>query len=1332
MKRQTQFILATLLCLIYEFTYAQLSNNQFEIRHLEYNEGLSSQRVFSIIEEKTSGAIWIGTKVGIDRYNGSQVKHYSLSGQFYYGDLAGRRIYLIYNQEHGILAYDQTGKIYQFSPSEDRFKLIINLTSFIKTSFVLNTVHVSSNGSFWFGLDKGLYKKENNQIIAVCQDCFVNNIVTSDTETYIGTSTGVLKLCESQIRPITDLLKVQTLHIDKEHNQLWIGTLNNGVFTLDFNSLKINKIKNNNSSFLNPIRAIVPYDDKTILAGVDGGGVFTIDTQTQEASILMNTEDTTQNYLKGNGVYALTIDKQGNIWIGSYTGGVSIAIASRASISTITHEKGNPQSIANNNINDIEEHANGNIWYATDFGISIYNPESGKWHHTLKNKVAVSLEKESVDHIWVGTYGNGIYLLDSNGNEKKHLTQQQGQLTTNYILSVCQDVDGDVWIGGLDGNLVQLTHNGTVKRTYNIKWVQSIHIMDKDRIAVATVNGFFIIHKKDGAIKHYASSKEFRDQNISSYIISMYFNHDDTVWLGTEGGGLNLYNIKTGESKVFTIKDGLPSDDIYSIYKDHSGKIWVSTGKGLATIDSFQINNMNYISDVEREYNKSSFTKTKDGKIVFGSTSGAVFITPRMITNKKYEAPLHFTEFTVEYRDSTEREYLKPLLYSQMNKGAIELDYSHNSFIVCFESINFHYQRDIVYQSILEGYDKNWSKYTSNGQVQYTRVSPGDYTLSVRSLRRSDGQVISENKIFISIAQPWWNSWWAWTLYVCSIGTLFYFILQYKRNQLQKKHNEDKIKFFINTAHDIRTPVTLIMAPLEDLCKESDIPEKAVNLLRLVRNNTQKLNSLISQLLEFERFDSNKSKSIPVSICMNDFLTEEAASFQSYCEQKNLQLNLQLPKEDIYIYADKTLIGILLDNLISNACKYTPKGGDITITLTANRKTVTISIQDSGIGIPNSAKKYLFKDIYRAQNARESNELGTGFGLLQVHRILKMLHGKINVKSEENKGTLFTISLKRLNDNNLITKQKPTEINKLQTDLIDENLTFESNEIQNDQALNTILIVEDHDSLRYYLRKTFEKKYKVIDVANAQEALNYLSEEYPDLIISDIMMPGIPGDEFCQKVKENPDTSGIPVILLTAKVSHDSMIEGLKKGADDYIPKPFSTEVLRLKVHSIIETRNRQREIFLRQALELVQQQKPGINLSIDEQEKTPSLNEPEQNQENSTIDIGESDKVFIHNATQIVIEHIDDCEFGILQLCQEMAMSRTLFYNRLKSLTGKGPQEFIRLIRLERAAELLRNGIPVSEVVLQAGFANAKYFSSLFKKQYGVQPSKYHSSKEN
>ena len=521
---------------------------------------------------------------------------------------------------------------------------------------------------------------------------------------------------------------------------------------------------------------------------------------------------------------------------------------------------------------------------------------------------------------------------------------------------------------------------------------------------------------------------------------------------------------------------------------------------------------------------------------------------------------------------------------------------------------------------------------------------------------------------------------------------MLYFAVRYKGNQMQKKYDEDKIRFFIDTAHNIRTPVTLIMAPLEDLAKDTALPEKARYCLDLARANTDKLYNLISKLLEFERSDISRRHVELAPVDLTKIFTDEAATFLSDCEKRQITLKVSSPEDNIFVLADRHLVEIICDNLLSNAFKYSKPHGTVEFSLSHDSRYAVIKVRDHGIGIPKKDRKHIFKDVHRAGNAIHHEAMGTGFGLLMVSRVVKKLGGKITFTSEEGKGSEFTVTLR-------LTAPAPSGTADGTASVPASPVpgtTVQEHEIHDSGvSRETILIVEDHDTLRQYLRRIFEQEYDVADASGGEEAVAYLKKNYPDIILSDLMMPGIQGDDLCRMVKDDPDTSGIPFILLTAKAGQDSLMDSLRKGADDYIQKPFKPDILKQKVRGFLENRKRMREFFLREALKQAGSADASEGVREEVQDNT----------------ISESDRQFVHKATETVLVNISDPEFNINSLCHEMAMSRTLFYSRIKSLTGQ---------------ELLEKGMNVADVSVETGFVNAKYFSTLFKKQFGVQPSRY------
>lgn len=1274
--------------------------------HLQAKDGLSSDRVFSIVEDK-DGVMWMGTKEGVDRFNGREFKHYPLYDDFYYGDFAARVIELIINEQDELIAYDSTGRLYSFNPILDKFEVKLRLNDRFKEYITLNTVKQASDGSLLMGLTSGLFRLNGDSISEVAGGLNVNDIIVLNDSVIIATTSGTVLLSPDFKEPKVLFDKnTQSLFYDDDTRRIYLGTFNNGLWRYNLDTGAAEKLSHTYEGLEKPVRSIKRLNDNNIVFGIDGAGVYSFDTRNTKISHLADTEDSTDIHLNGNGVYSLLKDSYGNLWVGSYTGGITILMFLSWPAMHIIHDKGNTNSISDNNVNSIAENSDGKIWFATDAGISIEDPSTNSWRHLAIKSVIVSLQRLGDGRIAAGTYGDGIYTFDSSGRVLKHINRENANLSSNYIFSIQQDADGDIWAASLDGGIMRFDRDFNYKKTYPISVSFNVTITPDGKVAAATADGYYVIDPKTEHIEHFAGIAEQANSNTSVYIISMLFNSDGNVWLGTEGGGINVYNPASRTViRKYRIEDGLPSNDIYCLLKDNDGHIVASTGNGIAILQDFVFKSINYLHGLAKEYNKSAGVLLGDGDMIFGSVYGAVRLTPAKATNASYKANLRITGFVIDGRED-DIDYLKSL-NEHLADGRIALSYDDNTFAVRFESINLPYQEDIGYQYFLENYDNSWSAVSESGTALYKKVMPGNYTLHIRSVRMSDGTVLDEKDIKISVSKPWWLQWWAICIYVAIVVLLGYFIYRYKRNKLKQNYDEDKIRFFINTAHDIKTPVSLVMGPISDLQNDTTLSGKAKELVDLAGSNIRKLNSIMTQLLEFERFEHGSRKLQPETIDMTEFVAMEVDCFRNAFKRKGIDIIFNKPDESVCMSGDRYLLEMMIDNLLSNACKYTKTGGAVTVSLLPGDKKFSLTVSDNGIGIPSQDQKKIFTDVHRAQNARESNESGTGFGLLQVKRIVEIHGGGIQLKSREGLGTVFTLTFKRTY---LSAAPSPTE--KLTISYLDELGSFEPySNINGSDKSNTILIVEDNDDLRNYLSKTFSDDYNIAATSSADDAMIYLEDHYPDLIISDVMMAGMQGDDFCLAVKSNPSTAGIPFILLTAKAGHEAMVSGLTKGADDYIPKPFNTEILKLKVSGMLANRDRLREFFIRQAVGQVTEQKEP---------------EPEPELGNEDKPVCEADRIFIDKVSDIIAQNLRDPEFNIDRLCREMAMSRTLFFSKLKSLTGKGPQEFIRILRLEKASELLKNGVAVNEVCDMTGFANSKYFSTVFKKHFGVSPSKY------
>ena len=540
----------------------------------------------------------------------------------------------------------------------------------------------------------------------------------------------------------------------------------------------------------------------------------------------------------------------------------------------------------------------------------------------------------------------------------------------------------------------------------------------------------------------------------------------------------------------------------------------------------------------------------------------------------------------------------------------------------------------------------------------------------------------------------------------------------------------------MNTAHNIRTPLSLVLAPLADLAKDATLGDKSRKFLEMAQRNGDKLLRMVTELLDFQKIAVAKTQVRLQKVELSVLLRQQVDKFQMSAQEKHISLRLATCGQHTFS-TDLSMMDLIFENLLSNAVKYTQVGGTITVSASLDEvaKQVCIQVSDTGIGIPKTEAKHIFQSFFRASNAVNSQEMGSGLGLMLTRQLVQKLGGKLTFESEEGKGTAFLVVLPDNGDVDVSVSSKPAIL----PETSDTSVSADERIISEEPLKDTLLFVDDNEDLRQYIRMAFADQYHVVDVESGEAALKYLSENGEcDIVISDVMMPGMQGDELCRRIKENKETSWLPVILLTAKAGRDFMIEGLDLGADDYIAKPFDSAILASKIASMLKNRRRLSQYYMEQSLAIVRGEDSGQSSSksllpsepslpsVASDETNKSSDETNKSSDEKEPDLDPMDQVFVEKATRLVLDNLSDTGFTIDRLCREMAMSRTLFYGKLKTLTGQGPQDFMRFIRLEQAAQYLKQGDSVLDVSVKTGFVNVKYFSTVFKKHFGVSPSKY------
>ena len=620
-------------------------------------------------------------------------------------------------------------------------------------------------------------------------------------------------------------------------------------------------------------------------------------------------------------------------------------------------------------------------------------------------------------------------------------------------------------------------------------------------------------------------------------------------------------------------------------------------------------------------------------------------------------------------------------------------------------SINFDNPSSILYSWKLEGFYDQWTPPTSNGTIRYTNLSPGNYTLKVRSILLDNQQILEEREIQILVERPFWLTFWAFLIYALFIIGAAYAFLRYQIIKRERKTSEEKINFFTHAAHDIRTPLTMIKAPLSEIMEKESLSENGQKNIQLAMQSTENLAELANNLINFQKEELYSSQTIVTAHELNHYLSNYMHQFDSFARQKDITLSYESSFDSLDVWIDTSKMDSILRNLLSNALKYTPQGGRVSLKAESNKNTWTLFLSDTGIGMNKEDQKKLFKYLFRGYNTANQTTTGCGIGMLLTYRLIENHEGKISFTSTENVGTTFQLTFPIRSKNYQYKKEEKEGTDKVLTTEQETagNITtdIQFTDSQTDEQAPLILVVEDNAPLRSFIIHSLSDTYQVEGAGNGQEALDFINERQPDLILSDIMMPVMDGKKMCQIVKSQMETSHIPIILLTALGDKEHILEGLEIKADQYLVKPFDVHILKATIHTLIENRKMLRNRF-KSAVTALPEEAPAVELptSLDDE--------------------------FIQKVTELVKEGLGK-NFNVDTLCASVNMSRTSFYNKIKALTGIAPAEFIRNIRMQEAALMLKSQrYTVAEVSDKMGFADPKYFTDTFKKFYGVPPSIY------
>lgn len=760
-----------ILCL--PFRALALSVNDFTFSHLDMSNGLMNQRIYSL-RQTADGAVWITTKSGVARYNGSAIASYSLMDKATNHNLIGCNPRFVQGSDSLLQVFDEGGRIYQYNAVQNRFDVVADITHLYTRYNKFNDIYKEGD-TYWLAMSEGIYVLRKGKATCVLPKVYANCILLAAKNTLLfGTRQGV-KALDAQHRAapkgrLRDYLPYDAVsgHYDTDTKRLWLGTYAQGLILVDGEgeSTSVPGVPQT------PVRAIVPYDCTTMLVGIDGAGVYQVGRLSptdHRATLLFNANNEVSGTLHGNGIYALLVDSWNNIFIGSYSGGVDIARPVGSTVAIYQHQRNNTQSLINDHVNAVLERSPSSVLIGTDDGISMLNPLTDEWRHVARGLVVLAMCEAPDGHLLAATYGHGVCEIDEQGRVTQRYGTFNGTLGEDHVHALLSDRRGHLWIGCQDAELAEVTPQGL--RYYPVDNVESLAMMPDGRMAVGTIKGLYLVTPGQREVKelHYFSSNP---NEVNRYVLDVFIHDERYIYIATDGGGLYVYDLRTNTCRQLTMADGLPSNVVMSVMADKAGRLWFATERGLSFSfpDSLDdIVDVNYCYGFQREYTHSAIALLENGNLLLGSTNGAVVVNPHFVQKLNYTAKLRFTG--VSSRDD-DPEAFNDEVARMLEKGKLNLSYCQRNFELYIESINLRNQFDIAYQyKVGKG---EWSQMTTQQYIRFVNLEPGTHRLVLRAVSQTSQIVLDERELLITVARPWWNSWWMWCIYIALVAALFY------------------------------------------------------------------------------------------------------------------------------------------------------------------------------------------------------------------------------------------------------------------------------------------------------------------------------------------------------------------------------------------------------------------------------------------------------------------------------------------------------------------------------------------------------------------------------
>lgn len=1319
-----------ILSLSFSFHGQSLSQDRTHFYHLSTRDGLSFGAV-STLSQDTLGFIWVGTKNGLNRYDGSKFKVYHDRNS----RLQGNGISKILIDEASRMWVGTYSGLYLYHPPQDTFQLIeLQDSRSGAGALQVNDLIQYRTGQFWLAAEDGLYalSADSNQVLLKKMDLGALGKVSVKSlaldldgdQLFVGTKDRGLWIFQMRSKTLVQTqsasdetgpapLNIRTML--KTGNSLLLGTWNQGIYQFSLTEQNVRQLPVLNKHTINCMGMM----DSTLWVGL-GNGLAELDLLTLDL-VNLYTGDKFEYSLSSGGIDCMLQDRDGNKWFGSTEEGLNVIGGLSNGLNVHFFTRGDEAQIDCLNITCKQGRCyigSSEGIYSLQEGLTLPEPEQ----QLKKFNKAIPLGENQ----WVfGSFKDGFALSTGEGYRFYSNHPNANSLSHNHVRDAVLK-DSVLYLGTWGGGLDQLDLRTNHFVNYRFEEGNGHSLSDDDIVDLVNESDTILwLATYGGGLNRFnVKSKAFTrfqhkpgdSRSISSNdVICLYKDSRDLLWIGYWGGGLDFMDLRNSRITRLAAAHTLPGYIVTSIQEDGMGRIWFSTknGIGMYDPDKDQVFKYGVAGFYDHSFEIGSSTSDTDGKLYFGGRFGCISVDPYAIDQSVRGHAIIFTQLSVlGERSSPEEGLLKvDLPYIVLPNEPIPLKYYHR--LITFEFANpvFPTSKNYSYEVRLSGFDQDWRAVGNANSVTYTNLRPGDYTFRVRGYLGDDRDYVLSRELNIHIARPWWTTHWALIIYVILFTLLLYLFYFYStllantRNELETEQfirakenelNELKQRFFTNLSHEFRTPLTLITNAIENLSEKMLFEKTYQRSFQNIKKHVAHLSQLTDEIIDFRRIDHSQQELDWCNVDLVDFCQEIFLSFSDAANKKGLKYEFTTVNDKIPLVFDPIQMEKVLYNLFSNAVKFTPDNGRVSVWLETDEQFAYIKVQDTGIGIPAKDYDLIFQPFGQGSHGYQKSS-GFGLGLFITKDIVSRHSGEILVESTPDKGTTFMVKLPRRLD--VPVRDRFDEHDEA---LRLENARFEAvNQKENllrDLSDKTILIIEDHDELRQYLVKVFAEFFTVWEAPNGQRGWEICLNKMPDIVISDVLMPEMDGITFTRNLKSDKRTSHIPVIILTARTSLIFKHEGYETGADDYITKPFNKHLLISRVRNLLHNRalvaNRIRQDML----------------------TTPAH-----------LPINSKDEEFLKELIDLIDANVTEEELSAAFFVRALGMSHSVIYKKLKSLTGMSLVEFVRDYRLKLGAKMIRElGLSVTETAHKTGFTDPKYFSRMFKKKFGVNPSKY------